>query len=851
MLSRAKAYETAIDSIPEGVCVFDGEGRLVVCNRPFAEIYRLDREQIQSGASLREIEGLRAIAELLPFGRGDSRSPPAPTKPGDPAHRFTASLGEGRTVRVRCQPTADGSWISIHQERVEAKDDRAAELHLSLQALIDEVPDNLWVKDVDSRFVIANKATAARTGADRTDDLIGRSDFELCPPDKAREYFADEQRIIRSGKAMIDKEEAAPSGDRTWILTTKVPLRNRAGEIIGLIGVSRDITERRKADLLRRGQAGVLEMIASGAPLESVLDRLATLVESQLSDVACAIMLLEEDGLRFAHSAAPSLPRAFVDAIEAVPAGPTAGSCGTAVYRRAAVIVADILQDPLWRDLRDQVAPFGFRSCWATPVYSQHGQTLGAFALYATTEREPAQDETQLIDTAARIAGIAIERRLAEERIHFMANHDALTGLPNRALLKDRLSQAVLYAKRYDQWATVAFIDLDNFKVVNDSLGHNAGDELLKAVAARMVACVRATDTVVRLGGDEFVVLLLDQPKSKESISATLSKIRAAIAEPIELAGRTVSATSSMGVASYPNDGADADMLLANADAAMYRAKELGRDNLQFYTPELSVGVHGKLFLQEELRSALTRGEFVLNYQPQVDLRTKRIFAVEALIRWNHPKLGLIAPLKFIPLAEESGLIVSIGNWVLREGCRQNKAWQDTGAPPITVCVNVSPRQFREKDFAASVAKALADTGLEAKYLELEVTESMVMRDVDLALSTMEKLQRLGVHLAIDDFGTGYSSLSALKMFPVARLKIDRSFIKDLPLNENDKAVTTAVISLARKLNMKVIAEGVETAEQMTFLRDNDCDEVQGYHFSRPVAADAIEAMLGDRTTGK
>ena len=540
---------------------------------------------------------------------------------------------------------------------------------------------------------------------------------------------------------MIDKEEVAAFGDRTWILTTKVPLRNRAGEIVGLIGVSRDITERRKADLLRRGQADVLEMIASGAPLESVLDRLAGLVESQLCDVACSIMLLEEDGLHFAHSAAPNLPRAFVDAIEAVPVGPMAGSCGTAVYRRATVIVTDILQDPLWRDLRDQVASSGFRSCWATPVYSQHGQALGAFALYATTEREPAESETHLIDTATRIAGIAIERRLAEERIHFMANHDALTGLPNRALLKDRLSQAVLYAKRYDQWATVAFIDLDNFKVVNDSLGHNAGDELLKAVAARTVACVRATDTVVRLGGDEFVVLLLDQPKSKEAISATLSKIRSAIAEPIALEGRTLSATSSMGVASYPNDGADADTLLANADAAMYRAKELGRDNIQFYTPELSVGVHSKLFLQEELRNALARGEFVLNYQPQVDLRTNRIFAVEALIRWNHPQLGLIPPLKFIPMAEESGLIVAIGAWVLREGCRQNKAWQNAGSSRITMCVNVSPRQFRERGFAASVADALAETGLEAKYLELEVTESMVMRDVDLALATMEDLQ--------------------------------------------------------------------------------------------------------------
>ena len=266
-----------------------------------------------------------------------------------------------------------------------------------------------------------------------------------------------------------------------------------------------------------------------------------------------------------------------------------------------------------------------------------------------------------------------------------------------------------------------------------------------------------------------------------------------------------------MGVATYPNDGRDADTLLANADAAMYRAKEVGRDNFQFYTPEMNAKVHEKFLLQEELRNAVARSEFVLHYQPQVDLRTGRVFAVEALVRWNHPTLGLVPPIKFIPMAEETGLIVPIGDWVLREACRQNKAWQDAGLPPMVVSVNVSARQFREKNLVARVAGALKDSGLEAKYLELEVTESLIMQDVDLAVATMEELQGLGVQLSIDDFGTGYSSLSALKTFPVARLKIDKSFIDGLPANENDKAVASAVISLGQKLNLRVIAEGVET----------------------------------------
>ncbi len=425
-----------------------------------------------------------------------------------------------------------------------------------------------------------------------------------------------------------------------------------------------------------------------------------------------------------------------------------------------------------------------------------------------------------------------------------MANHDALTGLPNRALLQDRLEQALRYAQRADHWVTVAFIDLDNFKIINDTLGHTAGDELLKTVAGRMVSCLRAVDTVVRLGGDEFVILLVDQQKSAENISATITKIRAAIGAPLEAGGQTLRVSSSIGLANYPNDGKDADTLLANADAAMYRAKELGRDNYQFYTPELNAKVRGELLLQEALRGAVERREFVLLYQPQIDMLTGHVFAVEALIRWNHPTQGQIPPNHFIPIADQTGLIVPIGDWVLQEACNQNKAWQDAGLPPIKVCVNVSARQFAEKNFVARVVNALEKSGLDARYLELELTESLIMRDIGQAIGTMNDLQRLGVQIAIDDFGTGYSSLSALKTFPVARLKIDKSFIKGLPSNIDDRAVTTAVISLGKKLNLRIVAEGVENDDQIAFLRKNKCDELQGFRFSRPIPADQIGDFL-------
>jgi diguanylate cyclase (GGDEF)-like protein len=456
----------------------------------------------------------------------------------------------------------------------------------------------------------------------------------------------------------------------------------------------------------------------------------------------------------------------------------------------------------------------------------------------------PLRNEQNQIVGIVGISRNVTDRKSAEEQIRFMALHDALTKLPNRTLLMDRLAQIILHAERDRGHVTVIFIDLDNFKLVNDSLGHNAGDTLLKTVAERMVACVRATDTVARLGGDEFVVLLADHGGQQSFPTALLEKLRAAIAEPIPIEGQQFHVTSSIGVATFPEDGADADALVMNADVAMYEAKQKGRDNYQFYTGEMNEAARERRLLQEGLRGAIVNKEFVLAYQPQVDLHTGAIFAVEALVRWRHPMFGMVPPAKFIPLAEESGLIGPLGDWVMREACRQNKAWQDAGIPPITMCVNVSARQFRDRSWVARVTDVLRETGMDPNYLELELTESMLMHDVDTAIDTMRQLQATGVRFSIDDFGTGYSSLSALKSFPVARLKIDQSFVRNLPDDANDRSIAMAVISLGQKLNMKVIAEGVETDEQLKFLQNNDCDAIQGFHFSRPIDPDALAAML-------
>ena len=838
-------FRSAFDAVRQGISFFDGDGRLILANRRYAEIYNSPDGEFTENGSLSEIAQRIRAESQTPSEKGDEGN----RRDGLTEERLTwvRALPNGRSIEVRLEPLPSGGWVATHDDVTEAHKSRElVSERMSFQTLFDLVPDNLWVKDVQSRFVFANNATARRMGFASAQDLLGKSDLELCPPETAHKYMADERRVITTGQPLVEEEEyvITADGGKVWILTTKVPVRADDGAIIGLVGVSHDITARKLSDALRDGQADILEMIALGDPLETILARLARLIESQLPGILASVMLVDETGGALRNAAAPSLPPAYVDGIGRVRIGPNAGSCGTAAFRRAPVFVVDTLADPLWADYHALAATHGLRSCWSTPIASRQGQVLGTFALYSHTAREPTASDKRMLDIATNMAGIAIERKLAEDRIQFMATHDALTGLPNRTLLKDRLNQAILVAKRFGRGVAVVFVDLDNFKVVNDSLGHNAGDELLRTVAGRILSQVRAADTVVRIGGDEFVIVLCDQDQEAPSLSATLTRIQDAIAEPVESEGRSFRVTSSLGVASYPADGDDAEALLSNADSAMYRAKEVGRDNFQFYRPEINLKVHEKFRMQEELRLALIRNEFVLHYQPQANLNTHSIFAAEALIRWKHPTRGLLAPASFIPLAEESGMIVPIGEWALNEACRQAKAWQAAGLPPVRVSVNVSPRQFKERQLTATVMQALQKSGLDAKFLELELTESLIMQDVDQAVGTMEELEKLGVQLSIDDFGTGYSSLSALKTFPVARLKIDRTFVKGLPSDADDMAVATAVISLGQKLNLKVIAEGVETAEQLAFLRANNCDEIQGYYVSRPIPPQDFEEFL-------
>jgi diguanylate cyclase (GGDEF)-like protein len=433
----------------------------------------------------------------------------------------------------------------------------------------------------------------------------------------------------------------------------------------------------------------------------------------------------------------------------------------------------------------------------------------------------------------------------ANRQLRHLATHDSLTGLPNRVLLDDRLAQAMALADRDKRSFALMVCDLDRFKLINDSLGHRAGDELLQEVARRLSAVARTADTVARFGGDEFVLVgssLADAEDAMQLATRAIEALRA----PVRIGGIDVHVSPSIGIALYPEDGASIEALLAHADAAMYAAKHQGRGSVQRYLPGMHAGIEDRVQMESELHQAIELKQFELHYQPKVDTRTGVVRSAEALIRWVHPSRGLVSPAEFIPLAEECGLIGAIGEWVIREACRQARAWQEEGVPSLRISVNLSASQFREVGLVDSIRRALDDVGLPARYLEVELTESAVMSDPEQSVAILEQLSAMGVLVSVDDFGTGYSSMSYLRRFPIDKLKIDRVFINEIASRPEDASIVRAIVSLAHSLNLKVVAEGVETLAQLDFLKTAGCDEYQGYHYSRPLPADQFQRLMRD-----
>jgi diguanylate cyclase (GGDEF)-like protein/PAS domain S-box-containing protein len=455
----------------------------------------------------------------------------------------------------------------------------------------------------------------------------------------------------------------------------------------------------------------------------------------------------------------------------------------------------------------------------------------------------PVRDEKGGVTHFVSVFNDITERKRYEEQLEHHAGHDLLTGLSNRNLLIDRLEQSIVYAERSRRLLAILLLDLDRFKVINESLGHGKGDELLRMVASRLSGCVRPGDTVARLGGDEFVIALAEVAEV-DDVGLVGKKIQEALIRPFHLAERELFMTASIGISFYPRDGGDGETLIRNADVAMYRAKAEGGNLFRFFAPDMNLRVMETLEMEADLRRALEKKEFLLHYQPKVDLASGRISGCEALVRWRHPVKGLVPPGAFIPLAEETGLIVPLGDWVLREACRQSTEWRKSGFPVVAVATNLSARQFRQTDLVEKVQGIIRDTGMDPEMLTLELTESMIMHDPAGAAETMRRLKALGVGLSLDDFGTGYSSLNYLRRFPVDCLKIDRSFITDVTTDAGAAAVATSVVAIAHSLKLTAIAEGVETKEQLAFVRESRCDGLQGYYFSKPLPADEFVRLL-------
>jgi len=548
-----------------------------------------------------------------------------------------------------------------------------------LHAFLEHIPDHVYFKDRNSRFLRVNRALANSFGLSDPAEATAKADSDMFAPEHASRALEDERRIIETGHGVtgMEEKETWPDGHESWVLSTKVPLRDRRGRIVGTMGISRDITDRKQAEL----------------------------------------------------------------------------------------------------------------------------------------------------------------------RIRYMALHDALTGLPNRSLLEDLLAHAIALAARNGKRVAVLMLDLDRFKSVNDSFGHHIGDRLLEAVAVRLRNCLRESDIVARLGGDEFVIGL-PLVEKHEDIEQVASKVLSTLSAPFEIEGHGIQIGACIGICEYPSDGENPRDLLQAADTAMYEAKNNGRGNYSFFTPELTDATRQRQKLEFDLQHALARDEFVLYYQPLVATDTGGITGVEALLRWRHPEQGMIFPNQFVPQLEELGLMSEVGNWVLRTACLQNAAWQKAGLPPIRMMVNLSSTQFYRSNIASSVAWALSESGLDPKWLELELTESLMLDDSETTIKIMRTLKRLGVSLSLDDFGTGWSSLSYLSRFPIDRIKIDRSFLRDITSEPTAEAVVRSIINLGRDLGLSCVAEGVETSEQLNYFKKQNCEEVQGFLYSPAIPEADCRVLL-------
>lgn len=695
------------------------------------------------------------------------------------------------------------------------------------QSLFEQDDEVLFALDTKGNIQLMNKASTNILGY--TSAEFNQINYKDVIPEKhvadVKAHFA---HVLQGNKSSFRMMFQHKNGYMVHLSINAVPIYSD-GAVQGAFGVGRVRTHEQYTSELLNGQNHILQMIAKGSPFQAVLHQIVATMERISPGHPCSIMLLDEEKSSMSYAAAPHLPQEFLDNTDGVLVQENHGSCGSAAFLKTPVIVKDIEHDLRWTKYRDIALKHHLRACWSTPVFDDDQQVIATFAMYALQVVEPTEDDKRLVREATRLTSLAIQHYQAKEQIQKLAYHDHLTGLPNRRHFRKALEETIAHYP--DDTHALFFLDLDRFKFINDSFGHKTGDDLLTMIVDRIRARLGGSILFSREGGDEFTIWL--ERTNGQAAADMAASILDTFREPFSLHENELFLTASIGISLYPHDGLQELELFRKADIAMYEAKKHNRNSFQFYTILLDRQSLKKLKMESELRSALERDELHLVYQPIQNLRTGEIYGAEALLRWNSRHFGFVSPAEFIPITEETGLIIPIGEWVIRTACRQLKKWQTEGHPLTCMSVNLSISQFYQPGLAETIASILTETGVDPSHLTCEITESMTI-DTDHAAAVLHQLQNIGVFISIDDFGTGYSSLSYLQKLPLDTLKIDQSFVREIATNESAEKIATTIILMAHHLGLHVVAEGVETEEQLSILKKYRCNAAQGYLLGRP-----------------
>jgi diguanylate cyclase (GGDEF)-like protein/PAS domain S-box-containing protein len=714
-----------------------------------------------------------------------------------------------------------------------------------LRRALDSSDNAIVLTNSAKRVVYINQGFTRLFGF-QPEEILGKllSDVLLGPHSDPALLESIRSNISAQGEFHVETMLYSKSGQPRWVSMVINASPEASGGPGGSITVLTDITLTKMHEVL---QTKVLEGMVNELPLPDLMALVCREVERIAPEVTASILAVDAQGC-LRPLAAPGLPAAVCDALDGLPIGPQVGSCGTAAFRNAPVIVTDIATDPLWTDYRDLFAPTGLRACWSSPISNHQGKPIGTFAFYFREPRSPGALHQRLVEVCLHLCALAIDRDSTHRRIHQLASFDTLTGLPNRAMFRSSAERALAGLEPEGHPGALLFLDLDRFKQINDTQGHAAGDAVLCEVAARLTQCLRARDLIGRLSGDEFV-LLLSECTTEQAVPMA-QRILESIAQPLHINGQVHRPHASLGIAMFPDDGGNIDTLLLHADQAMHQAKSDHRHSLQLFSAEMNRRAQERASLERALQQALAERSLTLHYQPQVlSSSPDTLHGVEALTRWHHPTWGMVPPSQFIAIAEEAGLIHTLTLWLLDEACRQLAAWRAAGHHVPCVAVNLSGRSFHQPGLAQEIADAPKRHGLRPGDVLLEITESVMMDARPVTLANIDTLHRQGFRLSLDDFGTGYSSLSYLHRLPISELKLDMAFVQDLTTSATARALTVSVLSIAHSLGMVVVAEGVETAGQQQWLQAHGCPVMQGYLFGKPLPPEEIEAWLGARST--